>query len=202
MRLGVHIGYWGLGLTAEDQLAIVQEAERLGYDSVWTAEAYGSEAATILGWIAGQTTRIKIGSGDPPDARAHAGHDGDDRRDPRPALRRADAAGHRLERPAGVRGLARRALRQAAPANARVHRGRPHGAGPRAGGVPWRDDRAPAPGRPRQGAQAHDRHGPGADPDLPRGHRPEEHRARRRDRRRLDPDAALARAPPRPALVA
>src|SRR5213078_3045785 len=40
----------------------VQEAERLGYDSVWTAEAYGSDAATILGWIAGQTTRIKIGS--------------------------------------------------------------------------------------------------------------------------------------------
>src|SRR3954469_22809806 len=62
MQLGVHIGYWGLGMTAEDQLAIVQEAERLGYDSVWTAEAYGSDAATILAWIAGQTTRIKIGS--------------------------------------------------------------------------------------------------------------------------------------------
>ena len=62
MKLGVHIGYWGLGLTRSDQLEIVQEAERLGYDSVWTAEAYGSDAATILGWIAGQTTRIKIGS--------------------------------------------------------------------------------------------------------------------------------------------
>src|SRR5216110_1279201 len=63
MKLGVHIGYWGLGLTSEDQIAIVQEAERLGYDSVWTAEAYGSDAATILGWIAAQTTKIKIGSG-------------------------------------------------------------------------------------------------------------------------------------------
>ncbi|HEY7620542.1 MAG TPA: LLM class F420-dependent oxidoreductase [Solirubrobacteraceae bacterium] len=62
MKLGVHIGYWGLGLTREDQLEIVQEAERLGYDSVWTAEAYGSDAATILGWIAGQTSRIRIGS--------------------------------------------------------------------------------------------------------------------------------------------
>src|ERR687888_1962086 len=62
MKLGVHIGYWGLGLTREDQLAIVQEAERLGYDSVWTAEAYGSDAATILGWIAGQTSKIRIGS--------------------------------------------------------------------------------------------------------------------------------------------
>jgi F420-dependent oxidoreductase-like protein len=58
----VHIGYWGLGLTSEDQLEIVREAERFGYDSVWTAEAYGSDAATILGWIAGQTSKIKIGS--------------------------------------------------------------------------------------------------------------------------------------------
>src|SRR3954464_10743292 len=63
MKLGVHVGYWGLSLTSADQLAIVQEAERLGYDSVWTAEAYGSDAATILGWLAGQTTRIKLGSG-------------------------------------------------------------------------------------------------------------------------------------------
>jgi F420-dependent oxidoreductase-like protein len=62
MKLGVHIGYWGLGLTREDQLAIVQEAERLDYDSVWTAEAYGSDSATILGWIAGLTSKIKIGS--------------------------------------------------------------------------------------------------------------------------------------------
>src|SRR5689334_13808782 len=63
MKLGVHIGYWGLGLTSEDQLKIVQEAERLGYDSVWAAEAYGSDAATVLGWLAGQTSRIRIGSG-------------------------------------------------------------------------------------------------------------------------------------------
>ncbi len=62
MKLGVHIGYWGLGLTSEDQLAIVQEAERLGYDSVWTAEAYGSDAATVLGWLAGLTTTIKLGA--------------------------------------------------------------------------------------------------------------------------------------------
>ena len=48
----MHIGYWGLGLTSEDQLHIVQEAERLGYDSVWTAEAYGSDAATVLAWLA------------------------------------------------------------------------------------------------------------------------------------------------------
>jgi F420-dependent oxidoreductase-like protein len=62
MELGVHIGYWGLGLTREDQKEIAQEAERLGYDSIWTAEAYGSDAATVLGWLAGITTKIKLGS--------------------------------------------------------------------------------------------------------------------------------------------
>jgi F420-dependent oxidoreductase-like protein len=62
VRLGVHIGYWGLGLTAAEQLELVQEAERFGFDSVWTAEAYGSDAVTILAWLAGQTERIRLGS--------------------------------------------------------------------------------------------------------------------------------------------
>jgi len=63
MKLGIHIGYWGLGLTSEDQLQIVQEAERLGYDSVWAAEAYGSDTATVLAWLAGQTSKIRLGAG-------------------------------------------------------------------------------------------------------------------------------------------
>ena len=62
MKLGLHIGYWGLGLTAPQQLELVLEAERLGYDSVWTAEAYGSDAATILSWLAQATSTIKLGS--------------------------------------------------------------------------------------------------------------------------------------------
>ncbi len=62
MRLGVHIGYWGLGLSAAEQLALVQEAERLGYASVWTAEAYGSDCVTILGWLAAQTETIGLGT--------------------------------------------------------------------------------------------------------------------------------------------
>src|SRR5881398_927710 len=62
MRLGLHIGYWGLGLTADEQLKLVREAESLGFDSAWSAEAYGSDAATVLAWIAGQTEKIKIGS--------------------------------------------------------------------------------------------------------------------------------------------
>src|SRR6266550_1334275 len=63
MKLGVHIGYWGLGISSEDQLKIVREAEQLGYDSVWAAEAYGSDTATVLGWLAGQTSTIRLGSG-------------------------------------------------------------------------------------------------------------------------------------------
>ena len=63
MKLGVHIGYWGLGMGPQDQLAVVQEAERLGYDSVWTAEAYGSDAATVLAWLAARTSTIRLGSG-------------------------------------------------------------------------------------------------------------------------------------------
>ncbi|CAA9507430.1 MAG: ATP/GTP-binding protein [uncultured Solirubrobacterales bacterium] len=62
MRLGLHVGYWGLGLEAHEQLALVREAEELGFDSVWAAEAYGSDAATVLAWLASNTERIRIGS--------------------------------------------------------------------------------------------------------------------------------------------
>jgi F420-dependent oxidoreductase-like protein len=63
MKLGVSVGYWGLGLTIADQLDIAHTAESLGYDSIWTAEAYGSDAATVLAWLAAGTTTIKLGSG-------------------------------------------------------------------------------------------------------------------------------------------
>src|SRR5207253_11432505 len=63
VKLGVSVGYWGLGLTAADQLDIAQTAEELGYDSIWTAEAYGSDAATVLAWLAAGTSRIKLGAG-------------------------------------------------------------------------------------------------------------------------------------------
>jgi F420-dependent oxidoreductase-like protein len=62
VRLGLNVGYWGLGLTAGEQIELVRDAESAGFDSVWAAEAYGSDAATVLAWIAGQTERIKIGS--------------------------------------------------------------------------------------------------------------------------------------------
>jgi F420-dependent oxidoreductase-like protein len=62
MKLGLNVAYWGLGLSADEQLELVREAERLGYDSVWAAEAYGSDAATVLAWLAGQTEKINLGS--------------------------------------------------------------------------------------------------------------------------------------------
>ena len=62
MKLGINVGYWGMGIGPEEQLEVVQEAERLGYDSVWSAEAYGSDAATVLAWLAAGTTTIKLGS--------------------------------------------------------------------------------------------------------------------------------------------
>ena len=62
MRLGLNVGYWGLGLKASDQLQLVQQAEAAGFDSVWAAEAYGSDAATVLAWLAAQTSRIKLGA--------------------------------------------------------------------------------------------------------------------------------------------
>jgi F420-dependent oxidoreductase-like protein len=62
MRLGVMLGYFGAGTTAAEQLELAREAERLGYDSAWVAEAYGSDAATVLAWLAAQTSRINLGS--------------------------------------------------------------------------------------------------------------------------------------------
>ena len=72
MKLGLHIGYWGLGLTAPQQLQLVHEAERLGYDSVWTAEAYGSDVATILALARAGDLADQAGLGDLPDARPGA----------------------------------------------------------------------------------------------------------------------------------
>src|SRR5580698_6526340 len=62
MKLGAYLGYWIPGQTPADQLAFAVEAERLGYDSVWAAEAYGSDAATVLAWLAAGTSKIKLGS--------------------------------------------------------------------------------------------------------------------------------------------
>ncbi|MGA5132328.1 LLM class F420-dependent oxidoreductase [Streptomyces blastmyceticus] len=61
MRLGINLGYWGAGMDA-DNLEVAREADRLGYAVCWAAEAYGSDAPTVLSWVAAQTERIDIGS--------------------------------------------------------------------------------------------------------------------------------------------
>jgi F420-dependent oxidoreductase-like protein len=60
MRLGLNLGYWGA--MPIDNVALAQEADRLGFHSVWTAEAYGSDAVTPLTWLAAQTKRINVGT--------------------------------------------------------------------------------------------------------------------------------------------
>ena len=60
MKLGLHLGYSGAHLALPVEL--VQRAEKLGYDSVWTAEAYGTDAVTPLAYLAGKTERIKLGT--------------------------------------------------------------------------------------------------------------------------------------------
>jgi F420-dependent oxidoreductase-like protein len=62
VKLGTYLGYWGLAMGSEGLLDVVREAEHLEYSSVWTAEAYGSDAATMLAYIAAATSTIKLGS--------------------------------------------------------------------------------------------------------------------------------------------
>jgi F420-dependent oxidoreductase-like protein len=62
MKLGLSLGYAPPGPNPVDLFPLVQEAERLGFDSVWVAEAWGTDAVSVLGWLAGRTERIKLGS--------------------------------------------------------------------------------------------------------------------------------------------
>ncbi len=60
MRLGLNVGYWGS--SPVDNVALAQEADRLGFHSVWTAEAYGSDAVSPLVWLAAKTEKINVGT--------------------------------------------------------------------------------------------------------------------------------------------
>ena len=62
MKLGLSLGYAPPGTNPADLFPLVQEAERLGFDSVWVAEAWGTDAVSVLGWLAAKTERIKLGS--------------------------------------------------------------------------------------------------------------------------------------------
>src|SRR6266581_3057535 len=62
VRLGFYMGYSPPGTNPLELIALAQEAERLGYDSAWAAEAWGTDAVSVLAWLAATTERIKIGS--------------------------------------------------------------------------------------------------------------------------------------------
>jgi len=61
LKLGLQIGYWGAGMPTGQPDTLV-EAERLGFDSAWTAEAYGSDALTPLAWWGAATSKIRLGT--------------------------------------------------------------------------------------------------------------------------------------------
>jgi F420-dependent oxidoreductase-like protein len=79
LKLGVNLGYWGIGPAGDDALEVVKAAEGLGYESVWAAESYGSDVVSVLAWLAGQTEKINLGAAimqvpaRPPAAAAMAG---------------------------------------------------------------------------------------------------------------------------------
>jgi F420-dependent oxidoreductase-like protein len=62
VRLGLYLGYAPPGTNPTELVALAQEAEQLGYDSAWAAEAWGTDAVTVLSWLAATTTTIKVGS--------------------------------------------------------------------------------------------------------------------------------------------
>jgi F420-dependent oxidoreductase-like protein len=62
VRLGFYMGYAPPGTNPTELVELAQEAERLGYDSAWAAEAWGTDAVSVLAWLAATTSRIKVGS--------------------------------------------------------------------------------------------------------------------------------------------
>src|ERR1700753_1413461 len=79
VKLGVNLGYWGIGPAGEEALELVLAAEDLGYESIWVAESYGSDVVSVLAWLAGQTKTVNLGAAilqvpaRPPAAAAMAG---------------------------------------------------------------------------------------------------------------------------------
>src|SRR3954451_14417078 len=79
LKLGLNLGYWGIGPQGDEATEIVLAAERFGFDTVWAAESYGSDAVSVLAYLAGKTETIGLGAAilqvpaRPPAAAAMAG---------------------------------------------------------------------------------------------------------------------------------
>ena len=62
LKLGLQLGYWASKPPEYDWVALAREAEKLGYDSAWTAESWGSDVFTPLAYLAASTSRIRLGT--------------------------------------------------------------------------------------------------------------------------------------------
>src|SRR5918996_2729458 len=62
LKLGLNLGYWGIGPQGDEATEIVLAAERFGFDSVWSAESYGSDAVSVLAYMAAKTETIQLGA--------------------------------------------------------------------------------------------------------------------------------------------
>ena len=196
LKLGLQLGYWGAGPPANAP-ELVAEAERLGFDSVWTAEAYGSDALTPLAWWGSRTTtgppRHRPVPAVGADAHGH-GHGGADARPPLRRVGSSSAWACRARRSwrAGTASRSRslwpapastsRSSARSSPARRPSTNAGPHYPLPYPGGHGT-----------GQAAQAHRPPAAQRHPHRPRGRRAEERRPGGRDRRRLVPDLLLAR---------
>ena len=139
MKLGLQLGYWG-AQPPENHGELVAAAEEAGFDAVFTAEAWGSDAYTPLAWWGSSTQRVRLGtsviqlSARTPTACAMAALTLDH------LQRRPAHSGARRVRAAGGGGLVRPVVSQAAGPHPRIHRHHPAGVGPRGAG----DQRRPA----------------------------------------------------------
>src|SRR5689334_10960162 len=139
MRLGLQLGYWG-AQPPDGVGALVAAAEDAGFDALFTAEAWGSDAFTPLGLVGARDQPAAARDVDRADVRADAGVDRDARAHSRPPLRRSGDPRHGGLRAAGSGGLVRPAVREAVGPHPRGGRHRAPGA--RAGGAG--DQRRPA----------------------------------------------------------
>ena len=62
LKLGLNLGYWGIGPQGDEAIEMVQAVERFGFDSVWAAESYGSDAVSVLAYMAAKTETIQLGA--------------------------------------------------------------------------------------------------------------------------------------------
>lgn len=62
LKLGLNLGYWGIGPQGDEAVEIVREAEKAGFDSAWAAESYGSDAVSVLAYLAAKTETIQLGA--------------------------------------------------------------------------------------------------------------------------------------------